>query len=382
MRVLVPVLALCLVPHVEAQQRVQLTRPDAAFDEPFTLIRGVRELRDGRVIVTDLSDKIVQILDFRTGRATRIGREGRGPGEYVMPATLWPTPDGQTLLQDIGKMSFLVIDAQGGIGREISAPRATAGGGGRVVMATMEVRGADARGRLYHQGAGYGLMGGATALDSVPLLRWDVAADRVDTLAWKPLPPEARPQVSGGGGQVRVIQGMRAWPAEAQWGVAADGRIALVTPDPYRVTWITPGAAARTGPAVPYTPIRVTEAEKRAYREARARTRPITMSMGPGGAAIGQGAAAPTQDPEWPETIPPFSGPSAVLVTPEGEVWVERTRPASDRTPRYDVFDGTGQRVREVTLRPRSRVVAFGQGTVYVVRMDEDDLQYLERYRR
>jgi hypothetical protein len=26
--------------------------------------------------------------------------------------------------------------------------------------------------------------------------------------------------------------------------------------------------------------------------------------------------------------------------------------------------------------------VAFGQGTVYVVRMDEDDLQYLERYRR
>ena len=50
--------------------------------------------------------------------------------------------------------------------------------------------------------------------------------------------------------------------------------------------------------------------------------------------------------------------------------------------PSYDVFDGAGTLVRQVTLRPRSRVVGFGNGTVYLVRLDEDDLQYLERYRR
>jgi hypothetical protein len=46
------------------------------------------------------------------------------------------------------------------------------------------------------------------------------------------------------------------------------------------------------------------------------------------------------------------------------------------------VFDQQGRKIAEVTLRPRSRVVGFGQGTVYVARSDEDDLQYLERYRR
>jgi hypothetical protein len=53
-----------------------------------------------------------------------------------------------------------------------------------------------------------------------------------------------------------------------------------------------------------------------------------------------------------------------------------------DATPKYDRFDAAGRLVGQVTLRPRSRVVGFGAGTVYVVRTDEDDLQYLERYRR
>jgi hypothetical protein len=71
-----------------------------------------------------------------------------------------------------------------------------------------------------------------------------------------------------------------------------------------------------------------------------------------------------------------------VLVMPAGEVWVERTRQADDPTPVYDIFDGAGKLTGLATLRPRSRVVGFGRGAVYVVRIDEDDLQYLERYRR
>ena len=85
---------------------------------------------------------------------------------------------------------------------------------------------------------------------------------------------------------------------------------------------------------------------------------------------------------EWPETLPPFTGNDAVQMTPEGQVWVQRVKSAGDKTPSYDVFDGTGKLVGAVTLRPRSRVAGFGKGTVYVVRTDEDDLQYLERYRR
>jgi len=71
-----------------------------------------------------------------------------------------------------------------------------------------------------------------------------------------------------------------------------------------------------------------------------------------------------------------------VLVTPAGEVWVERTRKADDPAPVYDIFDRAGRLTGRATLRPRSRIVGFGRGAVYVVRTDEDDLEYLERYRR
>lgn len=92
--------------------------------------------------------------------------------------------------------------------------------------------------------------------------------------------------------------------------------------------------------------------------------------------------SGPTEDPEWPETMPPFTGRDAVRVTPEGEAWVTRTTKGANPTPAYDVFDGTGKLVRRVTLQPGSRIVGFGKETVYLVRLDEDDLQYLERHRR
>jgi hypothetical protein len=89
--------------------------------------------------------------------------------------------------------------------------------------------------------------------------------------------------------------------------------------------------------------------------------------------------------PEFAETKPPFVATgfgvaNSVLGTPDGEVWVLRTRPAGDKVPSYDVFDGSGNLVRQVTLSPNTRVIGFGKGTVYAVRSDEDDLQYLQMY--
>lgn len=382
-------ITLALTAPVTAQQQVSLTRPDAVFEEPFTQLRGLRELADGRVLVSDMADKVVQVVDFSSGTGTRIGREGQGPGEYNFPRGAWALPDGSSIIQDLGNQRFLVFDAAGKFLRSVSPPRPAppSGGGGGVVMigGLVDVRGVDSRGRIYAQGSVFSL-DGASGPDSVPLLRWDVGTERMDTVAWKPMPPAARPQVvrSGGGANITVRAGMaRAWPAEPQWSVAPDGRIALVTPEPYRVTWISPTGARTTGPVVPVTPIRVTEAEKKAWREGRSRARPVVMTFGGGGGsgARSMNVGPPSEDPEWPEAKPPFTGQDAVLVSPAGEVWVERTRTASDNTPKYDVFDGAGRLVRVVTLRPRSRVAGFGKGAVYVVRSDEDDLQYLERFR-
>src|SRR5688572_6907671 len=55
-----------------------LAKPDAEYAEPFTQINGVRELKDGRVIVSDVREKTVQLVDLKTGSAQKIGREGSG----------------------------------------------------------------------------------------------------------------------------------------------------------------------------------------------------------------------------------------------------------------------------------------------------------------
>jgi len=384
-----------LPPLVAAQTRTALTKPDAEYAEPFTEIRGLRELPDGRLLVSDWRDRVVMLVDLKSGAATKIGREGQGPEEYALPMWLWALPDGGALLQDMGNRRFLPIGPDGKVGRAVSPPRPPApnpgggdGGGGRPGMMVMgglvDARGVDGQGRLYFQGMALPTEEG-TGADSVPIMRWD-RASRIDTIAWIPLSPDMRPQVTrGGGGATMMVRigGGSAWPKQVGWGVAQDGRIALVEPEPYRVTWLVNGVR-RPGAAVSVAPIQVTEADKKEYREQQSRARPVMMTVGPGGGntTLPPSAVRSSEDPKWPETKPPFTGTGAVLVTPEGQVWVARTRKASDPNPVYDVFDASGNLAGQVTLRPRSRVVGFGKGTVYVVRSDEDDLQYLERYRR
>jgi hypothetical protein len=83
---------------------------------------------------------------------------------------------------------------------------------------------------------------------------------------------------------------------------------------------------------------------------------------------------------DWPDVKPAFTA-SAATATPNGQLWVLRTRAAKDRIPTYDVFDAAGRVVGRVALPVDTRLVGFGNGTVYLVRSDEDDLQYLQRYR-
>ena len=51
---------------------------DAKLDAEWTSIRGVRELRDGRVIVLDSRDYARKLVDFKTSSATMIGGLARG----------------------------------------------------------------------------------------------------------------------------------------------------------------------------------------------------------------------------------------------------------------------------------------------------------------
>jgi hypothetical protein len=171
------------------------------------------------------------------------------------------------------------------------------------------------------------------------------------------------------------------------WSVAPDGRVAIVSPEPYRVDWFATTGTRSAGPVLRYDRLKLTEADKAPVQSPNCGYS-INRGSGGGGAIQTQTRAAvsgalnsapPRTD--YPEYKPPFLGRyGAPIVAPNGELWVGRSRGPND-PPIYDVFDARGQLTARVQLPNGTRISAFGNGTIYLYRMDEDDLVYLQRYR-
>ena len=365
--------ALCLAGRATAQtpKSVPLGRPDATFAEPLSSPTGFRALDADRVLVSDNLEGTVALWDFRAGTATPIGRQGGGPGEYGMPGPPFAGGGDTTSMLDMGNRRLLVITPAGGIaGATIALDHPS--------QIPVFPRAVDRQGRVYFDLAGIQMaqLNAVATSGRAPLLRWDLKAGRTDTVAYVAFPP-AEPV---GPGEVRMSLGGRLpFEARDQWAVLPDGRVGIARATPYRAEW--QGAAApAVGPTVEYQPVKVGTAEKNAWADQVA-ARGIQMTV-ENGQRRTQRAPRPDIDrQQWPETMPAFSGPNAVVASPAGDLWVLRTRPANTGTRVYDVFDAQGRLARRVTLEGERFVLGFGPGVVFVGREDEDDLVWVERYR-
>lgn len=374
-------LAFALLPTIAAAQAVPtrtIGRPDAEFAEPFTRVSGVRELRDGRLIVADQRDQTLQRIDLRTGTATPVGSRGSGPNEYAMPVDAFALPGDSTLVFDPNNQRYLVVgpDAK-------PAGTFTLGDATGLRAVGRRVKGVDAQGRLYYQGSSVPALdgGGALpreALDSVPIVRWDRTSGRHDTLGMIK-GPEMQLGGSSRGDRRVVMFRQQPLTASDDWAVAPDGRVAVARSGKYGLDWIANGKRT-AGAAVAYTPIKVTKADKEEWEQLARSGRPMLRAVG-GGGRLPPPPVPDADEMEWPEVKPAFTG-GAAMVTPEGEAWVRRTVPAGERRPHYDVFNAQGKLVAKAVLPAGTRLVGFGKGTAYLVRTDEDGLEWLGRYRR
>jgi hypothetical protein len=360
------------VPRAEA-------RRIAAFPEPFSLVRGVRELSTGVVLVTDWTEERLVALDFGHGTATEIGRVGRGPHEFRLPAQLVPLPGDSTLLVDVGNARLAVIGPDLAIHRTLPAQRP-----GTPYAVTP--RGADAAGRLYFGIPPWSQGPDAPPGDSVDIVRWDPRTDSVEPLgrvqgaastSWQ---REHRPRMTPG---IPMV----GYSAQDAWVVLPAGRIVVVRSGDYRVEWRAPGGRVTRGPSYAYPPLPVTDADQRAFVVAFTLGSPMS-GRGPEG-GLGhtpaeflspERIAEDVRTNEFAERHPYFRAGGAWL-TPDGELWVERSIPAG-AAPVLDVFDGEGRMVRQVTLPAGRRVVGMGRGALYAVVKNADDLETLERYHR
>ncbi|HSG81190.1 MAG TPA: hypothetical protein VLC48_02995 [Gemmatimonadota bacterium] len=351
--------------------RTVLSEPDAVLAEPFSYVSGLSELSDGRVLVSDRIELAVRRVDFASGQIDLLGHEGRGPGEYQMPGALFPLPGDSSLLVDLGNMRLTVIAPDG----TLSGSQPLMRPDGLFIFP----RGVDAEGRLYLEMSNFQLAPGQQIPDSFAIARYHPSTDAVDTVGFVPRPQMG--QMRSGGGGVS-FSGLEPFQATDAWGVAPDGRVAIARPEPYHVEWLSLTGEGAVGPDLVYGPVRVTSADKEAWADeiSGGAVAAIGRSSSGGGGRAMNLPRPDIDETEFPEYKPAFPR-NAVSVTPEGEAWVKRYV-AHGEPETFDVFDAAGRRIRQVVLPQNRRLVGFGQGTLYAVSVDANDLQWLERYRR
>jgi hypothetical protein len=350
-----------------------LGRPDAVLPRDFSQIRGVRELPDGRVLITDWVDEVVLVADLRRGTVRQIGRKGTGPKEYRLPASLLPLPGDSTLLVDQGNERLAVIGPDLSIARSFSSHRPG-------MAHTVIPRGVDSAGRFYYEIPNW-TRPEAEPNDSVIVARWNPSTGREDAIGRVRAETFRKPGRRMQPGLPYVI-----FAPQDVWQVDREGRIAFVRAGDYHVEWWDPAAGRLTrGPATPYRPLRVSAADRTDY------VRGFITSSPMGGRGISGLAATPAAmsspeaiarmvpNQEFAAAPPPFTD-FTPRIAADGTLWVERSVPAG--APRvFDIFDRQGVR-RHVVAMPRDRrLVAFGVGVLYLAAGNDDGVERLERYR-
>ncbi len=349
-------------------QVTPLLKADRSISHPFERVRGLHELRDGRLVVLDANAQSVLLVDVTADLVRPIGRLGSGPGEYRFPTGLMNLGGDSIGIFDNGNRRIVVVTRDGKPGA-ILGPHGT-----RIAdqskPGSQDPLASDNRGNLYTLAFSNFGSDATRHIDSAPIERWRLGNTVRDTIAYLPLlAPDERILPPG--------QGSRAFVIAPQWAVGQDGQIAVVRPKPYSVEYIDSRGIRTKGKPIPYRRIRVTAAHQKQWRHDYERPRPVMMSQ-PGDRAPRPGVRVrrPFEPVQWPDHLPPFL---SIRFDPQGTLWVHRTTEVGSPEV-FDLIDRQGNLVRQIRTPPRTQLVGFGRSHVYLVRLDPDHQEFLERY--
>jgi hypothetical protein len=347
---------LCFAPLNLSGQRILVLAPvNATLAEEFSDLSWARELKDGRVIVTDRRDSRIAVADLRTGRVEPISRKGQGPGEYARGLPVWSIGGDSSVMIDAPQRWLLfdgarVVATLSPVAPMVAATKPTA-------------RGTDTLGHVFTAGTIAGQDGPMG--DSIALLRVSRATGQVDTLtrlkavvARQTSERDEKGFVSFTVPTVRTAEEALPFP---------DGWVAVIRLDPYRVDWRSPGGRWTLGAALPVPVVRMDDREKRAYVERIAN-------------ATGQVVKPPESITDWPATVPPYQSPSPLFASPDGRAIIPRLPSADHPETRYDVVSRLGVLESQLTMPPNERIVGIGAKSVYVAVTDNDGIQRLRRH--
>lgn len=284
-----------------------LTQPETVSKRGFTKLVGMKELRDGRVILVDEIERSVLLLDSELAEVKTVGRSGSGPGEFLVPSQLFHLSGDSSAVVDAPNLRLLVLTPEGEPGGVIN-----------LVPGFLNPEASDAHERFYRI---------RRVGDRYAVLRWDLPSGTLDTLAHFPVREDAHPE-----GVAYPAADANPFPMSRSWAVAADGRIAIVHPDPYQVELVDPDGTSHKGDVVPTERLEVTEEHKEQWREQRARPRTRVQQMRGGERSYVTARGLDVEPNQWPRYLPPFLRDAATFAS-DGRLWVQRTTPARDPPP-------------------------------------------------
>ena len=354
-----------------------LPKPVKEIEDPYSLVAGVREAAKGAVIVVDAGDGELTVVDFSTGERTPLGRQGSGPGEYRMPGAVWRMAGDTLWVLDAvqQRITAFLPDLKPGVPFHLQLFDTQTRTAMTVPFST------DLAGRMYASALPMGAGGPNVQIpDSVEVIRFDPRGTAARSAMTKVrFPTNGKTEMTVEGTVIRYKMAFPGLVTADSWAVFPDGRIAIVHGHNYTVEFIAADGKRATSAPIAYERIPVTKADQEfelaeAKRVSAEQIRAAQRAM-PAGFTLDFTMTPPES---WPSSYPAIS-PMQVFAAPDGLLWIMRATPAALDRQRWDVVDGAGVLVARWQLPKRTRVVGVGVGVVYTVRLDEDDLQYLQR---
>jgi len=367
MRFLLSCVAILLARQLPSQPARALATADARLSHEFSSITSVRELRDGRLLVTDGRESRLLLADLATDETRDVGRRGSGPREFDYATPLHRLTDDSTLMAGASRRWLVIVG---------DAPTGSIPPDAPAVVATRGlVQAVDGLGHVWSTWAPPSPMGMHEygPGDSIRIMRISRATGHGDTVArLRAAPGRVERWSTASGGTGMQVRDRPALASSEAFAVAADGWLAVARLDPYRVDWRTPEGRWVLGQAIPVEPHRITRADREAYADRQA-------------ALYGSARRSPESHGTWPELLPPFVSfaeliPGVVVATPDGLALILRARSARSPGTCYDVVDRRGVRTSRLCVPPTARLMGFGRRHVYVVTKDEDGLETLARH--
>lgn len=370
MHIRVLALALTAATPIAAQRPAVVTLPpaDARLETAFTAITSIRELSDGRILVTDPQDLQLVVADFRTGATKQISRRGGGPGEYGIAAPVHPIGRDSSLMSDLMQRRILLLDGD----RIVE----TVAADNPIIRLTRGfVRFADGMGHVVFSRAPDPPDGQSVTSnkDSSSVIRIHRRTGRVDTLTKVLDRPTVRTITRNEKGDISAssARALRLRVGE-QFRLYPDGWLAVVRINPFRVDWRSPEGRWSLGAPLPVPVIRMSEREKSASLARTARSmagqpqRPLPPQL-------------QTPDDDWPDVMPPYIY-GEMATTPDGDILLRRQPSADHPGVAYYAVDRRGRLLGLIELKENERILAAGSKSIYIIETDADDLKYIRRH--